>query len=65
MLNDSELKQLVDEPNLIAAGHKALELGPRVVIAKQGEYGSAMLTRDGYFGLTSYPTRSIVEPTSS
>ena len=65
VLNDSELKQLVDEPNLIAAGHKALELGPRVVIAKQGEYGSAMLTRDGYFGLTSYPTRSIVEPTGA
>ena len=29
--------------------------GPRVVIAKQGEYGSAMITRDGYFGLTAVP----------
>jgi cytidine kinase len=65
VLNDSELKQLTDEPNLIAAGHKALDLGPRVVIAKQGEYGSAMITRDGYFGLTSYPTRAIVEPTGA
>jgi cytidine kinase len=65
VLNDSELKQLTDEPNLIAAGHRALELGPRVVIAKQGEYGSAMITRDGYFGLTAYPTRSIVEPTGA
>jgi sugar/nucleoside kinase (ribokinase family) len=65
VLNDSELKQLTDEPNLIDAGHKALDLGPRVVIAKQGEYGSAMITRDGYFGLTSYPTRAIVEPTGA
>ena len=47
VLNDSELKQLTDEPNLIRAAHKALDLGPRVVIAKQGEYGSAMITRDG------------------
>jgi cytidine kinase len=65
VLNDSELKQLTDEPNLVRAAHKALELGPRVVIAKQGEYGSAMFTRDGYFGLTAYPTREIVEPTGA
>jgi sugar/nucleoside kinase (ribokinase family) len=65
VLNDAELKQLTDEPNLVAAGRKALELGPRVVIAKQGEYGSAMITRDSYFGLTAYPTTSIVEPTGA
>jgi cytidine kinase len=65
VLNDSELKQLTDEPNLIRAAHKALELGPRVVIAKQGEYGSAMITRDRFFGLSSYPTTSIVEPTGA
>jgi sugar/nucleoside kinase (ribokinase family) len=65
MLNDGELKQLTDEPNLIRAGRAALELGPRVVIAKQGEYGSAMLTRDGFFGLSAYPTADIVEPTGA
>jgi cytidine kinase len=65
VLNDSELKQLTDEPNLIVAGRKALGLGPRVVIAKQGEYGSAMITSDGYFGLTAYPTTDIVEPTGA
>ena len=65
MLNDSELKQLTDEPNLIRAAHKALDLGPRVVIAKQGEYGSAMITRDGYFGITAFPTSDIVEPTGA
>jgi sugar/nucleoside kinase (ribokinase family) len=36
-----------------------------VVIAKQGEYGSAMVTRDGYFGLSAYPTTEIVEPTGA
>ena len=65
MLNDSELKQLTDEPNLIRAARKALDLGPRVVIAKQGEYGSAMITRDGYFGITAFPTSDIVEPTGA
>ena len=65
VLNDAELKQLTDEPNLIRAAHAALELGPRAVIAKQGEYGSALITRDGFFGLTAYPTRDIVEPTGA
>jgi sugar/nucleoside kinase (ribokinase family) len=65
VLNDSELKQLTDEPNLVAAARKALALGPRVVIAKQGEYGSAMITAEGYFGLTAYPTTRIVEPTGA
>jgi cytidine kinase len=65
VLNDSELKQLTDEPNLIRAAHKALDLGPRAVIAKQGEYGSALITRDAFFGLSSYPTTDIVEPTGA
>ena len=65
VLNDAELKQLTDEPNLLRAAHRAIELGPRVVIAKQGEYGSAMVTRDGFFGLTAYPTSAIVEPTGA
>ena len=65
VLNDAELKQLTDEPNLIRAAQAALDLGPRAVIAKQGEYGSALITRDGFFGLTAYPTRDIVEPTGA
>ncbi len=65
VLNDAELKQLTDEPNLLRAAHRAIELGPRVVIAKQGEYGSAMITRHGFFGLTAYPTGDIVEPTGA
>ncbi|HZB75305.1 MAG TPA: PfkB family carbohydrate kinase [Solirubrobacteraceae bacterium] len=65
LLNDGELEQLTDEPNLTRAARKALELGPRFVIAKQGEYGSALYSRDGYFGLTAYPTADIVEPTGA
>jgi sugar/nucleoside kinase (ribokinase family) len=65
LLNDGELEQLTDEPNLTRAARKALELGPGFVIAKQGEYGSALYSRDGYFGLTAYPTGDIVEPTGA
>src|SRR5438445_7400943 len=37
MLNDAELRQLTEEPNLIRAARRIREWGPRVVVAKQGE----------------------------
>ena len=36
-----------------------------VVIAKQGEYGSAMFTRDGFFGLSAFPPADVVDPTGA
>jgi cytidine kinase len=68
IVNDGELKQLTDEPNLVRAARAVLNMGPpapRVVVAKQGEYGAAMYTRDGVFGLPSYPTPDVVDPTGA
>jgi cytidine kinase len=65
ILNDAEIRMLVDDPNLVRAARKALELGPRVVVAKQGEYGSAMFTREGVFGLPAYPTEHVIDPTGA
>jgi sugar/nucleoside kinase (ribokinase family) len=65
ILNDGELKQLTDEPNLVRAARDVLAMGPRVVVAKQGEYGSALFTRDGFFGLPAYPTVDVVDPTGA
>jgi sugar/nucleoside kinase (ribokinase family) len=65
IVNDGELKQLTDEPNLVRAARAVLELGPRVVVAKQGEYGASMYTRDGVFGLPAYPTADVVDPTGA
>jgi sugar/nucleoside kinase (ribokinase family) len=65
IVNDGELKQLTDEPNLVRAARAVLGLGPRVVIAKQGEYGAAMYTPDGVFGLPAYPTADVVDPTGA
>jgi sugar/nucleoside kinase (ribokinase family) len=65
IVNDAELKQLTDEPNLVRAARAVLELGPRVVVAKQGEYGAAMFTREGFFGLPAYPTLDVIDPTGA
>jgi cytidine kinase len=65
IVNDSEVKDLVDEPNLVRAARAVMELGPRVVVVKQGEHGAAMYTRDGFFGLPAYPTADVVDPTGA
>jgi sugar/nucleoside kinase (ribokinase family) len=65
IVNDGELKQLTDEPNHVRAARAVLDLGPRVVVAKQGEYGAAMYTPDGVFGLPAYPTPDVVDPTGA
>jgi sugar/nucleoside kinase (ribokinase family) len=65
ILNDGEIRQLTDEPNLVRAARVLLEMGPRVVVAKQGEYGSALFTPEGFFGLPAYPTPNVVDPTGA
>ena len=65
IVNDGELKQLTDEPNHARAARKVLAMGPRVVVAKQGEYGAAMYTPDGFFGLPAFPTADVVDPTGA
>ena len=65
VINDSEVKQLTDEPNHVRAAQALLELGPKVIVAKQGEYGAAMYTREGVFGLPAYPTPDVVDPTGA
>jgi sugar/nucleoside kinase (ribokinase family) len=65
MLNDEELRQLTSKPNLISAAHEILEWGPSVVVAKQGEYGSALITKDDFFALPAYPLHEVIDPTGA
>ena len=65
ILNDGEVKQLTDDPNLVSAARKVLDMGPRAVVAKQGEYGSALFTRDEVFALPAFPTADVVDPTGA
>jgi sugar/nucleoside kinase (ribokinase family) len=42
-----------------------MDMGPRVVIAKQGEYGAALFTSDGFFALPAYPLETVNDPTGA
>ena len=47
------------------AASQVREWGPKVVVAKQGEYGAAMLTEDGFFALPAYPLETVIDPTGA
>jgi sugar/nucleoside kinase (ribokinase family) len=65
ILNDAELRQLTERPTIVAAAREVLELGPSLVVAKQGEYGAAVITEDQFFALPAYPLETVVDPTGA
>jgi sugar/nucleoside kinase (ribokinase family) len=65
ILNDAELRQLTGKPNLFMAAREVLSWGPRAVVAKQGEYGAALITPDSFFSLPAFPLESVVDPTGA
>jgi sugar/nucleoside kinase (ribokinase family) len=48
-----------------AAGETRGARGPSVIVAKQGEYGAALITRERFFSLPAYPLESVVDPTGA
>jgi sugar/nucleoside kinase (ribokinase family) len=71
VLNDEELRQLTGKPNLFSAAHEVLSWhppgtpGPEMIVAKQGEYGSVLITRDDFFSLPAYPLHEVIDPTGA
>jgi len=65
IVNDAEIRQLTGESNLARAARAVMEHGPRAVVAKQGEYGAALFTGDGFFALPGFPLEDVRDPTGA
>jgi sugar/nucleoside kinase (ribokinase family) len=65
LMNDAELRMLTEQPNLLRAARDVIAMGPRMVVAKQGEYGAALYTDEGVFALPAYPLETVVDPTGA
>jgi sugar/nucleoside kinase (ribokinase family) len=65
LLNDAELRQLTGQPNLLRAAREVMSWGPTAVVAKQGEYGAALFTEEGFFGLPAFPLEDVLDPTGA
>ena len=64
-MNDAEIRMLMMEPNLVRAARKVMEIGPGIVVAKQGEYGAALFYGDRFFALPAYPLETVKDPTGA
>jgi sugar/nucleoside kinase (ribokinase family) len=65
MVNDSEARQLADEPNLLKASRWIRDRGPSIVVVKKGEHG-AILFADGWlFYVPGYPLEEVFDPTGA
>ena len=49
LLNDDEVRMLTEEPTLLKGAQRIMDLGPRAVVVKLGEYGASLFTREGFF----------------
>lgn len=65
VLNDSEAKLLTGEENLVLAGHKVRELGPKFVVIKKGEHGAMFFSEFETYVLPAFPTPDLVDPTGA
>ena len=65
LLNDAEIRELTGEPNLARAARAVMALGPRIVVAKRGEYGAALFTESGFFALPGLLLEDVRDPTGA
>jgi sugar/nucleoside kinase (ribokinase family) len=62
LINDTEVKMLAGETNLLRAAQKVLAMGPQALVVKHGEYGATIFFREGAFGVGRHPFRAPALP---
>ncbi len=65
VINDSEAKMLADTENLVLAGHRVREMGPRFVVIKKGEHGAMFFSEHETYVMPAFPTEKVVDPTGA
>ncbi|MFQ5637805.1 MAG: PfkB family carbohydrate kinase [bacterium] len=65
LVNDSEVRQLAKEPNLVKAARIVQKMGPGTIIIKKGEHGALMVFEDAFFAAPAFPLEFINDPTGA
>jgi len=65
IINEGEVRQLADEPNLQKAARIVLAMGPKSLIVKRGEYGVIMFTAHSVFSAPAVPLEEVFDPTGA
>jgi sugar/nucleoside kinase (ribokinase family) len=65
VINEAEVRQYTEEPNLVKGARQILALGPKTLVVKRGEYGVMMITKDAVFAAPAYPLENVFDPTGA
>jgi ribokinase len=65
LMNDAELRQFMETPNLPLAADRLIKLGAKSVIVKKGEHGALFFSSDDQFSAPSYPQADFKDPTGA
>ncbi len=65
LINEAEVRQLADEPNLLKAAEIVRSFGPKILVVKQGEYGVLMFGEGSIFSAPAYPLDEVFDPTGA
>jgi len=65
VINDSEAKMLAGTENLVLAGHRVREMGPKFVVIKKGEHGAMFFSEHETYVMPAFPTERVVDPTGA
>ncbi len=65
VINEAEVRQLADEPNLVKAAEIVRGFGPKTLVVKRGEYGVLMFCEGSIFSAPAYPLEEVFDPTGA
>ena len=65
IINEAEVRQLADEPNLLKAAQIVRGFGPQTLVVKRGEYGVLMFAEGSIFSAPAYPLEEVFDPTGA
>ncbi|MBI4517260.1 MAG: bifunctional hydroxymethylpyrimidine kinase/phosphomethylpyrimidine kinase [Deltaproteobacteria bacterium] len=64
-VNDEEARLLSGERNLVRAARHILQMGPKSVLIKRGEYGVIRFAPDSVFAIPAFPLEEVFDPTGA
>lgn len=65
LLNDDEVRLLMDDSSTVRAGKRLCEIGPEYVLVKKGEHGLLLFSKQGMFALPAFPVEELRDPTGA
>jgi sugar/nucleoside kinase (ribokinase family) len=65
VINDEEARLLSGERNIVRAARTILDMGPKTLLIKRGEYGVLSFAPNSIFAVPAYPLEEVFDPTGA